>query len=71
MSTLLFDIAAFITANDLRESQFGILALNDKNFVRDLKGEGRSRPRRIWPETEKQVRDFMASYKPDETSAAA
>lgn len=69
MSTLIDDIAAFIETQNLSESQFGVLALKDKNFVRDLKGESRSRPRRVWPETEAQVRRFMATYRPQDAAA--
>ena len=71
MSTLIDDIAAFIETHSLSESQFGVLSLKDKNFVRDLRGEGRARPRRVWPETEAQVRAFMARYRPETAQDAA
>lgn len=62
MATLLEDIAAFIATHDLSESQFGVLALGDKNFIPDIRGDKRPRPRRIWPETEAKVRRFMVTY---------
>lgn len=62
---LLADIEAFIETHDISEAKFGVLALNDWKFVRDLRGEKRGKPRRIWPETERDVRRFMATYRPD------
>lgn len=70
MSTLLDDVLAFCETQKLAESQFGVLALNDKNFVPDLRGDRRERPRRLWPETEAKVRHFMATYRPAESEAA-
>lgn len=70
MSTLTEDIAAFCQTHDLSESQFGVLALNDKNLVPQLNGEGGKRPRRLWPETEAKVRRFMANYRPTEAAKA-
>lgn len=63
MTQLLDDIVTFIDTHDLSESQFGVLALNDKNLVPDLRGDRRSRPRRLWPETESEIRSFMARYR--------
>jgi hypothetical protein len=62
MKTLLEDIQAFIAAHELSESQFGVLALGDKNLVPDIRGDRRARPRRLWPETEAKARAFMAQY---------
>lgn len=62
MSTLLSDIDAFLDAHRMSPTAFGTAALSDKNFVRDLKAE---RPRRVWPETERKVRRFMATYRPE------
>jgi hypothetical protein len=62
MATLIDDIEAFIKTHGLSERQFGVLALNDKNLIPDLRGE---RPRRLWPETEAKVRRFMATYLPE------
>lgn len=64
MTQLLDDIVVFIDTHDLSESQFGVLALNDKNLVPDLRGDRADRPRRLWPETERKVRKFMARYRP-------
>ncbi len=61
--TLLADITAFCATHDLKEHQFGVLALNDKNFIPQVRGDGDKRPRRVWPETEAKVRNFMATYK--------
>jgi hypothetical protein len=69
MSPLADDIAAFIEVHALTERQFGELALNDKNFVPQLRGEKGSRPRRPWPETEAKVRRFMATYLPAASAA--
>lgn len=65
MSDLLSDIAAFLDTHEMAESQFGILALNDKNLVPQLRGDDGKRPRRLWPETEARVRRFMATYLPE------
>lgn len=71
MADLLTDITAFIADHNLSESQFGVLALNDKNLVPQLKGEGGKRPRRLWPETETKVRDWMAQAAAERSQAAA
>lgn len=69
MQTLINEIDAFLEAHGLTERQFGVLVLNDKNLVPQLRGVGGKRPRRLWPETEAKVRDAMATYSP--VSAAA
>jgi hypothetical protein len=66
MSTLLHDIDAFRKRHKLSRSAFGQLALNDKAFVFQIEGG-----RRVWPETEEKVRDFMATYSPDQREQAA
>lgn len=66
MSTLLNDAEAFAATHSLSDSQFGVLAVNDKNFLRDLR-DGR----RLWPETEAKVRTFMATYRPEPGQVAA
>jgi hypothetical protein len=63
MTPLIEDIEFFCRTHGMSESTFGRLALKDWKFVRDLRGQGRKRPRRIWPETERTVRHFMATYK--------
>lgn len=59
------DIAAFIAAHDLTERQFGVLALNDKNFVPDLR-MGRSPSMN----TVAKVQRFMAMYPNHDARAA-
>lgn len=59
---LLTDIEAFIKTHEMAESTFGREALGDWRFIAELRGEGRERPRRVWPETERKVRTFMATY---------
>lgn len=65
MSTLLDDIEAFCKARELTEAQFGLLALNDKNFVPQLR-EGRD----IRFSTAERVRQFMLTYLPEQSAAA-
>ena len=62
---LLCEIEAFCRDHGISHSQFGTETLNDKNLVPDLRGERRDSPRRLWPETEAKVRDFMANYRAD------
>ena len=69
MPNLLDDVLAFIATHGLSESQFGVLALNDKNLIRDLRGDGGKRPRRLYPETEATVRRWMATYRPESAAA--
>lgn len=61
---LLTEIENFCATHEMSEAKFGVLALKDWKFVRDLRGEGRAKPRRIWPETAEQVRRFISTYKP-------
>lgn len=56
---LIDEIAAFLERAQLSETTFGRLALKDPHFVRDLR-----KGRRLWPETEQKIRDFMSSYSP-------
>jgi hypothetical protein len=64
MSSLLDDITAFCEARDLSEGQFGVLALNDKNFVPQLR-DGRD----IRVSTAEKVRRFMVTYLPADEAA--
>ena len=57
MPSLVEEIAAFIGAHDLTERKFGELALNDKNFVSDVRA-GRSPSLN----TVERLRLFMATY---------
>lgn len=68
---ILSDIEAFLEAHKMTEAKFGALAVNDWKFVRDLRGEDRKAPRRLWPETEAKVRRFMATYRPEPESRVA
>jgi len=54
MEELLADIDAFLARHEMAPSTFGA-ALNDRHFVRQLRAG-----RRVWPETEARVRNFMA-----------
>lgn len=64
------DIEAFIAQHDMAESTFGREALGDWRLLPELRGDNGRRPRRLWPETEAKVRDFMASYRSDQSAAA-
>lgn len=74
MAKLLSDIAAFCKRHEMAETKLGLLALNDKAFVGQLRSG-----RRLWPETEDKVRKFMTGYQkpapdagdPVQTAAAA
>lgn len=68
METLLTDIEAFIADHGMAESTFGREALGDWRLIAELRGEGRARPRRLWPETEAKVRAFMAAYQTQEAA---
>lgn len=71
MTNLIQDIEAFCTTHEMSKSQFGVMALNDKNLVPQLRGESGKRPRRLWPETEAKVRREMATYLPAAKQGAA
>lgn len=62
---LINDIEAFCEAQGLTESQFGILALNDKNFVPQFRA-GRD----VRLSTVEKVRQFMLTYRPPQDAAA-
>lgn len=65
MANLLLDITQFCERHGLAETTFGHLALGDKPFVKQLRAG-----RRVWPETEQKVRDFMAAYVPPQSAQA-
>lgn len=67
---LLSDIEAFVAKHGMAESTFGREALGDWRLIDELRGKKRARPRRLWPETEDKVRQFMASYRPAQDVAA-
>jgi len=63
-STLLSDIEAFLLETGMGEYRFGLLAARNGRLVERLRSrstEKRGKPVRVWPETEEQVRDFMAA----------
>ena len=68
---ILNEISAFIKTHEMAESTFGREAAGDWKLIRELRGEGRSRPRRLWPDTEAKIRHFMATYRPAKQDAAA
>lgn len=53
---LLAEIEQFLATEKIGEHRFGILAASNGRLVERLRSGGR-----IWPETEGQVRAFMAS----------
>lgn len=57
MTTLLEEIETFIAGHDMRPSTFGHLARGDKHLVKQLRNG-----RRMWPETEAKIRQFMRGY---------
>lgn len=63
MANIIDDIAAFIEAHGLSESQFGVLALNDKNLIPDMR-DGRD----MRMSTVAKLRAFMAEYSAGEAA---
>lgn len=69
---LLADIEHFCEEFGIPESSFGRKAVNDWKFVGELRCGRGGKPRRIWPETEAQVRKFMVTYHtPNQVQVAA
>ncbi|WP_367347555.1 hypothetical protein [Sphingobium yanoikuyae] len=66
MDTILSDIEAFLDAQELGAATFGDLAMKDRHLVRQLRNG-----RRLWPETERKIRHFMATYRPTKPASAA
>lgn len=60
---ILTDIEAFVAEHHMAESTFGREALGDWKLIDELRGKNRGRPRRLWPETEAKVRQFMEEYR--------
>jgi hypothetical protein len=65
-SELVGDIEAFIGRAGMSEITLGRKALGDPHFVRQLRNG-----RRVWPETEAKVRQFIATYSPEAESPEA
>jgi hypothetical protein len=64
MPSLLTDIELFIDTHGLSATKFGEVAMGDRHFVKQLRNG-----RRVWPETEAKVRQFMVTYKPQQEAA--
>jgi hypothetical protein len=64
MPSLLTDIELFIDTHGLSATKFGEAAMGDRHFVKQLRNG-----RRVWPETEAKVRQFMVTYKPQQEAA--
>lgn len=58
MDDLLSEIEPFLKRAGMTPTAFGREALGDPSFVPDLRNG-----RRVWPETEEKVRNFIASRK--------
>jgi hypothetical protein len=54
--TLIADVDDFLKRTGVPESTFGRMAINDWKLVRSLRAG-----RRVWPETEQKVRQYMAA----------
>jgi hypothetical protein len=63
---LLNEVRAFMAQHGVTASRFGLLAVNDKNFVRDLEGGSR----RLLMQTADRVRRFMTEYTAPSSEAA-
>lgn len=63
---ILHDIDAFLRRTNLSETYFGRQAANDWKLISQLR-----KGRRLWPQTEQRIRDFMASYRPRAERGAA
>jgi hypothetical protein len=64
MESLQSEIASFMEAHGLSATKFGLLALNDRHLVKQLR-----KGRRMWPETADKVRQFMVTYRPEREAA--
>lgn len=60
MNPLLSEVEAFLATHEMAPSRFGLAAVGDNHLVTDMK-DGR----RLWPETERKIRLFMATYRAD------
>lgn len=65
MTSLFDDIAAFCMAHQMSERRLGEMALNDKNFIGDLR-DGRN----AGMKTVERLKRFMAAYPNHERDAA-
>ncbi len=71
--TLLSEIDDFLNETGMKEYRFGFLAVRNGRLVERLRaGETpKGRPVRIWPETAKQIRDFMRAERRSIAKSAA
>lgn len=60
--TLLTEIEDFVSDHGMAESTFGREVMGDWRLIDDLRGKNREKPRRLWPETEAKIRDWMREY---------
>jgi len=59
---LLTEIDKFLAETGMGEHRFGLLAANNGRLVERLRTPRQNgQPSRVWPETEEQVRSFIAS----------
>lgn len=63
-STLLSDIDKFLTETGMGDFRFGLLSSRNGRLMERLRAG-----RRVWPETEQQIRDFMAEHRKPEVAA--
>lgn len=66
VSALYQDVKSFSLAHGFSPRRFGHECVNDAKFI-----SGIVTGRRVWPETEQRVRDFMAAYRLHPTERAA
>lgn len=56
---ILTEVEAYLAASGMAPTSFGLATLKDRHFVRQLRGG-----RRLWPETEAKVREWMRDNPP-------
>lgn len=64
--TFLDEIDAFLKANDMSPTAFGMKSLNDPPFVAQVR-----KGRRVWPETMDKVRSFMKDHEAESQASEA
>lgn len=72
-NTLLSDIERFLADTGMGEHRFGYLAARNGRLLERLRSgttAKRGKPVRVWPETEQQIRDFMAAERERRSVAA-
>jgi hypothetical protein len=62
--SLLTDVETFLRKTGVAESALGRGAVNDWKFVTQLRAG-----RRVWPETEAKVREYMDAYAAEQVTA--